>query len=137
MGPEGASAVVLDTGALIAIEAGDNAIRALLKIAKLRNLPIYVPAPVIAEAWRGGSGKQTELAIFLKNGQRQGYVRIVDLDYLTALQIGVLWSTVEARNVSVTDVMVAWCVRKFEGVVFTSDPEDLRHFLAEHLIQSI
>ena len=126
MGPEGASAIILDTGALIAIESGHRQIRAMLDLAELRKLPIYVPTPVIAEAWRGGPGKQTQLSIFLKDGIRQGFVRIVDLDYSTALQVGALWATVQGGHASATDVMVAWCVRNFDGVVLSSDPEDFR-----------
>lgn len=137
MGTQGPSALTLDAGALIAIEAGDENIRALLRLAALRGISVYVPTAAIAEVWRGGTGAQVRLARFLKRGRDNGALQVVDLDYSASLQIGVLLSTIDAHDVTITDAMVAWCVKRRGGVACTSDPTDLRRFLPERQVQAI
>ncbi len=137
MGAQRPSALTLDAGALIAIEAGDGRIRALLTLAAQHDTPVYVPTAVIAEVWRGGTSTQARLATFFKRGRRNAHVQIVDLDYAAALQIGVLLSVIDADAVSISDAMVAWCVKRRGGVACTGDPNDLRHFLAQNQIHQI
>ena len=48
-------AVVLDAGALIAIEKGDRKILALCRIATLDGASVVIPAGVLAEVWRDGA----------------------------------------------------------------------------------
>ena len=55
------SAVVLDAGALIAIEKGDRKVLALCRVATLDRATVVVPAGVIAQVWREG-GRQARLA---------------------------------------------------------------------------
>jgi predicted nucleic acid-binding protein len=137
VGAQGPSAVTLDTGALIAVESGNRRVLALLETAAGDGAPVYLPSAVIAEVWRGGSGRQARLAAFLKNGLRFGHVEIVDLDYSAAQQVGILRSTITDGRVSITDVMVAWCVKRRGGIACTSDPTDLRRFLSEEQILAI
>jgi predicted nucleic acid-binding protein len=137
VGPSATGTLTFDSGALIAIEEGNERIRALLNVATQRGLTINVPAPVIAEVWRGGTGRQARLAAFLKRGRRTGHLQVIDLDYPSALQVGVLLSTIEADVVSITDATVAWCVKKYGGAVYTSDPSDLLRFLPPRQVRQI
>ena len=49
-----ASALVLDAGALIAIEKGDRKVLALCKIATVAGASIVVTTGVIGQVWRDG-----------------------------------------------------------------------------------
>src|SRR5438105_3791204 len=126
MGAPGPRTLTLDAGALIAIERGDERLRAMLALAAGRQMPVYVPAPVVAEVWRGGSGRQARLAVFLRNGERHGHVTIVAMDGEAARLVGVLLSRAGATAAGVVDAMVAWCTIQFNGHVVTSDPQDIQ-----------
>jgi hypothetical protein len=47
--------VTLDAGALIAFEASDGRMRALVRLTHERNLPVVIPAGVLAQVWRGSA----------------------------------------------------------------------------------
>ena len=49
------SALVLDTGALIALDRNDRTVWAMLRNAADDSAQVSVPAGVIAQAWRDGS----------------------------------------------------------------------------------
>ena len=49
------TALVLDTGALIALDRNDRTVWAMLRNAADDSAQVSVPAGVIAQAWRGGS----------------------------------------------------------------------------------
>ncbi len=137
MGERSARPVVLDAGALVAIERADERIRALLHLAVEHHVPLYVPAPVVAEVWRGGAGRQAHLATFLSRGMKHGHVRVLPLDFTTAKLIGVLLARTQAEGVSVTDAMVAWCALDVDGTAYTGDPDDLRCMLPEARIRTV
>lgn len=48
--------LILDTGALIAIERGEQRIRALLRLVLEQGLALSLPAGALAQAWRGAAG---------------------------------------------------------------------------------
>lgn len=54
MGPDSPRALVLDTGALIAIERRDRGVAALVATANRNDLHVVAPAGALARAWRGG-----------------------------------------------------------------------------------
>ncbi|HWL45397.1 MAG TPA: PIN domain-containing protein [Ilumatobacter sp.] len=112
----------LDTGALIAIERGDGRVRAAIDAARRDGHEVYVPAGAIAQAWRGGSGRQVELARFLKRGQHHE----VDLDAGSARAVGELCSRVGVADV--VDAHVALVARLHDARVVTSDPDDIARF---------
>lgn len=60
------SALVLDTGALVAVDRGDRATAAKLRVAHRGDLELRTTGPVIAEVWRNPSGRQANLARLLK-----------------------------------------------------------------------
>ncbi len=60
------SGVVLDTGALIALDRGDGRMIALLDRALSRRRTFRIPAGVVGQAWRDGRTQAT-LARFLRS----------------------------------------------------------------------
>jgi len=77
--------LVLDTGALIGIEKNKPRMTALLAGVRQSGDHLYVPATVLAQAWRGQSG-QARLAIFLKDRR----VTVEPITKQLALAAGVL-----------------------------------------------
>ena len=56
--------LVLDAGALIAIERADRATAAVIEVARQEHRRVVVPAGVVGQVWRGG-GRQARLARLL------------------------------------------------------------------------
>lgn len=119
-GVELVTALVLDTGALIALERGDRRVVLLVKrVLDRAQGTIAIPATVVAQVWRGG-GRQARLATLL---QSPGVV-VPPLDQAIARAVGLLCA--RSGHADIVDVHVA-----FEGMlrrakVVTSDPDDLR-----------
>ncbi|MGH3566006.1 MAG: hypothetical protein ACRDRH_08245 [Pseudonocardia sp.] len=108
----------LDTGALIALEAGSHRMVALVETAIRTQSPLAVPAGVLAQAWRGGA-RQARIARLL----RSSVTDIVVLDRSEALTVGALCSRSGATDV--VDVSVLICARARRQAIVTSDPGDL------------
>jgi hypothetical protein len=51
------SGLTLDAGALIAFERADRRVVAIVARALARKAPLAVPAGVVGQVWRGGSGR--------------------------------------------------------------------------------
>lgn len=129
--------VVLDAGALIAIERGDERLRAVLELTLEQGIAVHVPAPVVAEVWRGGAGRQARLAAFLARGREREHLLFPALDVDVALQLGLLLARVRASRLSLADAMVAWCAIRLGGIVFSSDPDDLAQILPPEQIRVV
>jgi predicted nucleic acid-binding protein len=113
-------ALVLDAGALIAIERRSIQIQELLLAARARHASLVVPTPVVAQVVREG-GRQANLRRFLADS----YLRFAGLDYPIALEIGALLG--RSGTADVVDACVAICARNLGNCpVVTSDPDDLR-----------
>ena len=110
--------LTLDTGALLALERGDSRVRALLRRALERGLPLSVPAGVVAQAWRGGP-RQARVARLLADPS----VHVAPLDDMTARAVGLLCGRSGHRDI--VDVHVALLAQEQGHTVVTSDPEDL------------
>lgn len=118
MSPERHRGLTLDTGALIQLERGDERVRSLLRHALEEDLPIAVPAGVLAQAWRGGP-RQARIARLLADPA----VRVAVLDDPTARAVGLL--VARSGHSDVVDVSVVLCAAEHGDVVVTSDPDDL------------
>ncbi len=114
-----AAGIVLDTGALIALERGDKRMIALLRQALAQGRVFRVPAGVVGQAWRNGR-VQVTLARFLRSVE----VEIVPLDEELARSCGELCGAAKASDV--IDASVVILARKRRDLVVTSDPDDLR-----------
>ena len=121
------ASIVLDAGALIALDRNDRKMWAALRVAADEGKPVYVPAGVIAQAWRDGT-RQALLSRALRHCDE------VTLDGVVARAAGLLCG--QAGTVDVIDASVALTAgtlaRSEDTLVFTSDPNDIAH-LAEIL----
>src|SRR5277367_4420295 len=114
-----ATGIVLDSGALIALDRGDKRMIALLDRALAQGRTFRVPAGVVGQAWRDGR-VQVALARFLRSEE----VTIVPLDDQLARSCGELCA---ARNSSdVIDASVVILARERRDPIVTSDANDLR-----------
>jgi len=120
--------IVLDAGALIALDRGDKRMIALLRRALGQGRAFRVPAGVVGQAWRNG-GVQVTLARFLRSEE----VEIVPLDEHLARSCGELCGA--ANLADVIDASVVIVARERRDAIVTSDPNDLRRLDPEaHII---
>lgn len=113
--------LTLDTGALIAAERGDDRVWAYLRGAKAKRVIATIPAPVLAQAWRGGA-RGARLAMLLG----ASIVEILDEDRAKA--IGELCGETGTSDIVDASVIVSAASRR--DTVLTGDPEDLRALAA-------
>lgn len=111
--------LVLDAGALIALERRDGRMIALLMKALEQRRRIRVPAGVVGQAWRNGK-LQATLARFLRSEE----VEIVALDEALAKACGELCGATGSTDV--IDASVVMVAREGRDPIVTSDPAHLR-----------
>ena len=114
-----ATGIVLDAGALIALDRGDKRMIALLRRALAQGRAFRVPAGVVGQAWRDGRIQAT-LARFLRSEE----VEIVPLDDQLARSCGELCAATNSPDV--IDASVVILARERRDPIVTSDPNDLR-----------
>ena len=115
MGSKRARPVVLDAGALIAIERADRRVIRLLELAT----EVHVPAGALAQAWRNPA-RQARLARVV--GALT--VTVHPLDLVLAKASGQLCAATATSDV--VDASVVLVARLVGGVTVTSDAADLR-----------
>lgn len=111
--------LVLDVGALRAIDRRDRQIGALLRVAQQERIPVRTSPAAVAQVWRDGA-RQAQLARVLAG------VAAPPLDLGIGKRLGTLLGT--SRTCDVVDAHVASLARAGDQVL-TSDPDDLRHLL--------
>jgi hypothetical protein len=109
--------LILDAGAFIAVEDGDRDIVALVKRERLANRSPITHGGVVAQVWRGGAGRQAELARLLPG------VDIKSLDDALGKRAGVLLGRTGSADV-IDSALV--CLAGDGDEILTSDPTDLR-----------
>lgn len=112
------SGLTLDAGALLAIERGDERVRALLRRAVEQGWELHVVAGVVAQTWRGGP-RQALLARLLAAAE----VTVPPLDAVMARAVGVQCG--RSGHADIVDVHVALNAREQGHAVLTSDPDDI------------
>lgn len=115
MGTVGPRPLILDAGALIALERADRRVVRLLELAEA----VHVPAGVVAQVWRNPA-RQTRLARALASPE----VTVHDLGFEVAKAAGHLCGATATADV--IDASVVLLAHERGGVVLTSDPDDLR-----------
>jgi hypothetical protein len=108
--------LVFDAGALVAIERSDRETIALLKFELIAGRAPRTHGGVVAQVWRGGSGRQANLARLLPAFE------IVPIDDAFGRRIGNLLS--RARKADVIDAAVVLLASDGDFIL-TSDPDDL------------
>jgi hypothetical protein len=111
--------ITLDTGALIALDRGDQRMIALLRQALAKGCAFRVPAGVVGQAWRDGR-VQVTLARFLRSEE----VEIIPLDEQLARCCGELCCATNTPDI--IDASVVILARERQDPIVTSDPHDLR-----------
>lgn len=114
-----AAGLVLDAGALIALDRGDKRMIALLQRALAQGRAFRIPAGVVGQAWRDRR-VQVTLARFLRSAE----VEIVPLDDLRARSCGELCGVTGTPDI--IDASVVILARERRDPIVTSDPADLR-----------
>jgi len=118
--------VILDAGALLAIERREARMLAYLQEAQRRGVPLRTSSAAVAQAWRGGT-RQAELARQLPAiGERA-------LDPDVARAIGLLLGA--SGTTDVVDGHVALLCSPGDAVL-TSDPEDIGRLLDVRGVQA-
>ncbi len=108
--------LVLDAGALVAVERGDRESMALLKRELHAERAPLTHGAVVGQVWRGGSGRQARLAALLPA------LLTVPVDALLGRRAGVLLARAHTNDV----VAAALVVLAADGDwILTSDPDDI------------
>lgn len=113
------SGAVLDTGALVAFERNDRRVVAIVARALKHGDILFVPAAVVAQAWRDGS-RQNRLARLLGSS----LCDVVELDDYRARAAGQLCG--RSGTADIVDSSVVVIARERGARIITSDPRDLR-----------
>jgi hypothetical protein len=109
--------LVLDAGALIAIERLDRDVVALIKRERLAGRAPVTHGGVVGQVWRGGRGRQANLARLLPG------VEVIPLDDALGRRVGELLG--RAKTTDVIDGAIALLARDGDEIL-TTDAEDIR-----------
>jgi transposase len=115
------SALVLDAGALVAVDRGDRAMAAKLQVAERSGLELRSTGVVIAEVWRDARGRQANLARLLKS------VDVRAVDQRLGQEAGLLLGRAGMANAA--DATVVAVAATGDRIV-TADPIDIRQLAA-------
>ena len=120
-----APGLVLDAGALQALEARPIRLLVDLQRAHALGLPIRIPAGALAQSWRGGPRSAT-LARLLKQP-----CTVVQVDERSAREIGEFIASLRLPHHAkpdIADAQVALVTRATASLVWTTDPEDMASY---------
>lgn len=114
------SALVLDAGALVAVDRGDRGLVGRLRTAQRSGLELRTTGAVLAEVWRDPHGRQANLARLLKA------LDVTPVDRRLGQAAGELLGASGKRNaVDATVVAIAATGDR----ILTSDPRDIRELV--------
>ncbi len=108
--------LVLDAGALIALERDEQGLWERVEVAHLTGRPPLTHGGVVAQVWRGSSGRQARLAKALLG------THVVPLDDELGRRAGVLLA--RSGLVDAIDAALVALCRRGDQIV-TSDPHDI------------
>lgn len=113
--------LVLDAGALVAVERADRYTIALIKQELLEGRAPITHGGILGQVWRGGVGRQANLARFLPA------LDVVALDTALGRRAGILLG--RARKNDVIDAALVLLAADGDSLL-TSDPSDLKQLAA-------
>jgi hypothetical protein len=108
--------LILDAGALVAVERSNRDVIALIKRERLAGRTPITHGGIVAQVWRGG-GRQANLARLLAG------LDVMAIDADLGRRSGALLA--RSRTTDVIDAALALLVQDGDEVL-TSDPDDLR-----------
>jgi hypothetical protein len=109
--------LLLDAGAFVAVERLDRDVAALIKRERLAGRAPVTHGGVIGQVWRGGAGRQANLAKLLPG------IEIIALDAELGRRAGVLLGRTKTSDV--VDAALALLAKDGDEIL-TSDARDLR-----------
>jgi hypothetical protein len=109
--------LVLDAGAFVAVERGNRDVVALVKRERLAGRPPVTSGGVVAQVWRGGSGRQAPIARLLAG------TAVASVDDTLARRAGMLLA--RSGQSDAIDATVVSLAADGDDIL-TSDPGDLR-----------
>lgn len=109
--------LVLDAGAFVAVERGSRDVVALVKRERLAGRPPITSGGVVAQVWRGDSGRQAPLARLLAGTD------VAPVDDKLGRRAGMLLA--RSGHSDAIDATVV-CLAADGDDILTSDPDDLR-----------
>jgi len=109
--------LVLDAGAFVAVERGNRDVVALVKRERLAGRSPVTSGGVVAQVWRGGSGRQAPMARLLAG------TAVASVDDTLARRAGMLLG--RSGQSDAIDATVV-CLAADGDDILTSDPGDLR-----------
>lgn len=112
--------LVLDAGALIALERNDRAIWERLKLAHRTSMPVLTHGGVVGQAWRGHGPRQALLARALAS------ITIRPVDAVLGRAAGELLAA--SRTEDVVDAALV-LLAEDDDVIVTSDPDDIERLV--------
>ncbi len=112
--------IVLDAGALIALERREQRMWSVLAVAARRRDDVLVPSTVVAHVWRG-TRRQATLARALD----QCIIAAFDV---MARDVGLLCG--RTRTTDLSDAHVALVATRGADILYTGDPDDLEQLIA-------
>lgn len=110
--------LVLDAGALIALDRGAATVRGYVLLADRGSVALITSSAVVAQIWREGA-RQARLSRFLNSD----LVTELPLDLDASRRIGALAAVTGSKDV--VDGHVAVIALERDAVVLTSDPGDI------------
>jgi len=109
--------IILDAGAFVAVENGDRDLMAIVKRERCRNRAPLTSGGVVGQVWRGGHGRQANVARLLAG------VDVRPIGEEVGRRIGVLLAA--SGEADIVDAAVVLLANDGDEI-FTSDPTDLR-----------
>lgn len=113
--------VILDAGALVAIERRDRAAMAFVAREQWRERMPVTHGGVVGQVWRGGGPRQAVVARVLAG------IRVIPLDDELGRRVGALLARTDASDV--IDAALVLLAQDGDEIL-TSDPDDLGTLLA-------
>jgi hypothetical protein len=118
VGPRAVTVLVLDAGALVALERRDGRMIALADALHVARRSAFVPAGVVAQVWRNSPRQHAVVRLI-----RADAVRIDALTDEVAYGVGALLAV--SGGSDVVDGHVVRLARRLRATVVTSDPDDI------------
>jgi hypothetical protein len=118
--------LVLDAGAMIAIDRDDRRVAGLILLGRRTGADLVSVAPVVGQAWRNGA-RQARLARALP------MINVLDVDLASAQAAGEVLA--QSGGSDVVDALVALAVRPGDQVL-TSDPKDIDELLVARQLEA-
>jgi hypothetical protein len=119
--------VVLDAGALIAIDRRDRTVGAMLRLLQRDAVPLMTSGAVVAQAWRDPR-RQANLARLLTG------VHVAALDEAAARRVGELLGV--NRTTDIADAHLSLLVQNQDRIL-TSDDDDIQALLRTRRVSAV